>query len=316
MMSVSGFEPVSLGGRDLLSLGGWSSGEFGAVLDRAAGLKASPRGFSSALAGKHAVLLFEKPSLRTRVSFEVGIAKLGGHALFYDTGGTRIGQRESIHDYAKNLERYSDVVIARVFSHEALVAFARACDRPVINALSDRFHPCQGIADALTIREWAAGRGRGLDTVRVAFAGEGNNVCHSLMLACAKAGVGSFVWAGPSGREPAGEVVALARDDGLTVETANDMSASAGADVVYTDTWVSMGDESEGDARRGEFRAFSVDEAVMARAAKGAIFMHCMPAHRGAEVTDAVIDSPASVVFDQAENRMWGQMGLLLEVLG
>ncbi|MEM1166219.1 MAG: ornithine carbamoyltransferase [Planctomycetota bacterium] len=303
-------------GSHLLSLLDWSGEQVHGVLDRAAAIKANPASHAGTLGGVHAVMLFEKPSLRTRVSFEIGLSRLGAHALFYDTGGTRLGARESVHDYACNLERFCDLVVARVFSHEALTEFAGAMDRSLcINALSDRFHPCQGLADVLTISEWAARERRDLSSLKVAFVGEGNNVCHSLMLACARVGVQRFTWLGPEGYEPAPDIVEASRSGGLEVTLSQDLTAVSGSHVVYTDTWISMGDESEAERRRSTFAAYTIDDRVMAAGADGCIFMHCLPAHRGEEVTDAVIDSDASVVFDQAENRMWAQMGLCVEML-
>lgn len=303
--------------KHLLSLADWSAGVVRAVLDRAAAIKSEPSGVAAALSGRHAVLLFEKPSLRTRVSFEIGLARLGGNALFYDTGGKRIGERESVHDYAKNLERYCDLVVARVHSHEALAELAANMDRALcINALSDRFHPCQGLADALTIVEYAERNRREVGSLKVAFVGEGNNVCHSLMLACARLGIGSFVWTGPEGYEPAGDVVELARAGGLDLALSPDLTTVSGSHVIYTDTWVSMGDEAEAERRHAAFSAYTVDERVMAAGADGCIFMHCLPAHRGEEIAASVIDGPRSRVFAQAHNRLHAQKGLLAVLLG
>jgi ornithine carbamoyltransferase len=264
------------------------------------------------------MMLFEKPSLRTRVTFEVGPARMGGHAIYYDHSKERIGQRESVRDYAKNLERWVDCIVARVFSHAVLEELARETRVPVINALSDLHHPCQGLADYFTLSERVGGV-RGLRGFRLAYIGDGNNVCHSLMQGAALTGANLTVVT-PPGYQPSPAVhaeckeLASRHDTGGTVRLTTDKGDVRGCRAVYTDAWVSMGQEG-GAARTRAFEPYRVDGALMAAAAPGAWFMHCLPAHRGEEVTDAVIDSAASLVYDQAENRMHAQNALLLHML-
>lgn len=271
---------------------------------------------AGAMSGLAAVMLFEKPSLRTRVSFEVGIARLGGHPVYYDHSAERLGLRETLKDVARNLERFCSVVVARVFEHAVLVELAAHSGVPVINALSNDHHPCQALADMMTLRE----RHGKLAGLPVCFIGDGNNVCHSLMEAACALGAKMTVIT-PPGFEPSPAVVARCealagstRTGGLRLST--DPGDAAGQAAVYTDTWVSMHQSGQGTERVAAFAGYQVNEALMARAARGAIFMHCLPAHRGEEVTDAVIDSAASAVYDQAENRMHAQMAVLLHTLG
>lgn len=300
---------------DLLSLGDWSGEAIAQVLERGLAIKASPEDYSRALGGAHAVMVFEKPSLRTRLSFEIGIAKMGGGTLFYDTGGEQLGQRETVHDYAKVIERYADLVIARVFSQKALEEFAEVSRVPIINALSDLYHPCQALADMLTLQEWCAQGRVAVNELKVCYVGEGNNVAHSLMIVCAKMGVPEFTWIGPAGYEPNPAVKRLCQQAGMSVSESQSLEAVKGSHAIYTDAWISMGDEHKAETQRASFRPYTVDAEVMSSAAEGAVFMHCLPAHRGEEVTDEVIDSDASLVFDQAENRMWAQNGLLVEMM-
>lgn len=301
-------------GRDLLSLGACSSDQVRQVLDVADALKREPGAHGQALAGTASVLLFEKPSLRTRVSLEVGIARLGGTAVYLDHKDDRIGAREAIKDYALNLERWVDCIIARTYSHDTLVELAEHARIPVVNALSDLEHPCQALADLMTLREHRGG----LDGAHLAYVGDGNNVCHALLLGCALLGV-SITVVGPAGYEPDAGVVELAREraaiSGSSVTVSADIAAIAGCDAVYCDTWTSMGRGDEAGARLGAFGAYRVDDELMAIAGPDALFMHCLPAKRGVEVTDAVIDGPRSVVYDQAENRMHTQNALLMLVL-
>lgn len=260
------------------------------------------------LAGKHVALVFQKPSLRTRPSFEAGVARLGGTWTTLNETDTQLGQRETFSDAARVLERFSCGIVARLHHHGDLVEMARAARVPVINALTDGSHPCQILADLITIIE---NRGR-LVGQRVAFVGDGNNVARSLIEAAALLGFQLVVVTPPAHRPPAG-VLDHARSlsgSSFEVSVTGDLAAVDGADVVYTDVWTSMGQEAESEQRRREFEEYRVDADVMARA-PGAIFMHCLPAHRGEEVTEEVIDGPASVVFDQAENRMWAQMALM-----
>ncbi len=304
-------EPLA---KDLLSLSQLSRDEISQMLDTASELKRDYGPFRTALRDKTMVMLFEKPSLRTRVSFEVGFTKLGGAAIYLDHQHNRLGERESIGDYARNLERWVEVIVARTFEHDTLVQLAEAASIPVINALSDLYHPCQALADALTLREHFPD----LERIKLAYLGDGNNVCHSLMLIAAKLGFDITVIT-PQGFTPKSEIVALANeianDTDCVIALTSDASAAAGHHAIYTDTWVSMGDETEAAQRQAQFAAYQVTESVMAMAAKNAIFMHCLPAHRGHEVVSEVIDSPQSVVFDQAENRMHAQNAVLLHML-
>lgn len=311
---MSGLTP-SLFGRDLLTLAAWTREEIAGVLDLAAAIKAEPASYRSALAGRVGVLLFEKPSLRTRVSFEVGFARLGGHAVYLEHIHSLIGEREAIRDYAKNLERWSDVVIARVFEHGTLEELAEYSSKPVVNALSELSHPCQALADMLTLRE----RLGTLEGKTLAYVGDGNNVCHSLMLASSIMGV-HLVVVTPPGYEPTPEMARVSGEragaSGASLRITNDIGALAGSDAVYTDAWVSMGQADEAGKRLEAFRAYQVNNALMATAGPDTLFMHCLPAKRGVEVTDSVIDSARSVVYDQAENRMHAQNALLLNLLG
>ncbi len=309
---------ASLKGADLLTLASLDAAQIAGLFRTAADLKRDPRQFRQALTGRAVILLFEKPSLRTRVTFELGPNQMGGTALYFDHSKERIGQRESVRDYAKNLERWVHLIVARVFSHAVLEQLAEHSSIPVINALSDQFHPCQALADYLTLSEHLGGIER-LRGTKLAFVGDGNNVCHSLMHGAALLGANLAVIT-PSRYEPEPDVVAesrrLAEASGGSIELSNDPAAVKGARAVYTDSWVSMGDESEAAQRRKAFSRYRVTAALMAKAAPDAKFMHCLPAHRGDEVTDEVIDSAASIVYDQAENRMHAQNALMLHVLG
>jgi ornithine carbamoyltransferase len=286
------------------------------ILDLAARLKKGPGAHRGVLEGRTLAMIFEKPSLRTRVSFEAGMTQLGGHAIYLGPADISMGKRESVADIARTLEGMADGIVARTFSHQAIVDLARCASIPVINGLSDREHPCQALADFLTIREHL-GRTEG---VRVAYVGDGNNVAHSLMDAAVKLGA-HLRLATPADYGPDPGVVDRARAGaertGATIEVGRDpVAAVAGADVVYTDTWASMGQEAEHDRRVAFFRPYQVNAAVMARAARHAIFMHCLPAHRGEAVTEEVIDGPASAVFRQAANRLHVQKALLVLLLG
>ncbi|MCC6660923.1 MAG: ornithine carbamoyltransferase [Phycisphaerales bacterium] len=310
---------IPLGSKDLLTFASLSPREVAALFDTAAATKRSPAEYRAALAGCSVIMLFEKPSLRTRVTFEVGPARMGGHAIYYDHSKDRIGQRESVRDYAKNLERWVDCIVARVFSHAVLEELARETRVPVVNALSDLHHPCQGLADYLTLAERLGGI-TGLRGFELAYIGDGNNVCHSLMQGAALTGARLTVIT-PPGYEPSAPVVSECRtlaerhNTGGSVRVTTDKAGVRACRAVYTDTWVSMGQEGDAGGRRRAFEPYRVDGALMAAAAPGAWFMHCLPAHRGDEVTDAVIDSPASLVYDQAENRMHAQNALLLHLL-
>ncbi|HZW08013.1 MAG TPA: ornithine carbamoyltransferase [Phycisphaerales bacterium] len=299
---------------DFLTLDALSPAQLRAVLATAAKGKNDRRYGAKALSGTSIVMLFEKPSLRTRVSFEVGINRLGGHALFYDHSKERIGERESVPDYGRNLERFCDGIVARVYSQEALEELAANCGVPVVNALSDAHHPCQALADVLTITEHLGG----VEGKTVAYVGDGNNVALSLAQAVVMLG-GHMAVVTPKGyglsdRDAAG-VRGLVQGRGSFTAT-DDRSALQGVDVIYTDAWVSMHHGASDAAKRSKaFKPFQVNSRMMADAG-GAIFMHCLPAERGVEVTADVVDGAASVVFDQAENRLHAQNALLMHLLG
>jgi ornithine carbamoyltransferase len=278
------------------------------VLKLAAQVKQTPAKFAQALTGRYLSLLFEKPSLRTRLTFELAIKQLGGDAVNY---AGPIGQREPVKDVARNLERWTQGIVARVFSHSTVEELAKWAPRvPVINALSDRFHPCQALADVQTIQEHF---GR-LGGIKLAFVGDGNNVAHSLMLTAGRLGVHVAV-ACPEAYMPDPEIVATAKELGHITVTQDVRKAVSGAHAVYTDVWASMGQEEEAEQRKAAFAPYRVDEALLGQARTDAIFMHCLPAKRGEEVTDGVMESPRSAAFDQAENRLHAQKGLLLALL-
>jgi ornithine carbamoyltransferase len=282
--------------------------ELCALLDLAADVKRSPERYRSALSGKSLALLFEKPSLRTRVTFELAIQQLGGFAILNDGP---IGGREPLKDVARNLDRWVSGIVARTFRQRTVDDLALWSSVPVINALSDLWHPCQALADMQTIREHF-GTTRGL---KLAFVGDGNNVASSLLLNATRLGM-DFSIATPSGYALPADVVGLADGAEGTVEVTTDpVAAVRGAQIVYTDVWTSMGEEHEAAARRTAFNGYQVNEELLSRAAPEAIFMHCLPAHRGEEVTDGVMESSRSVVFDEAENRLHAQKALLLMLL-
>jgi ornithine carbamoyltransferase len=300
--------------RDYLTVDSLSSDELLKVLDIADGLKADRRRRDD-LAGMSIGMIFEKPSTRTRVSFEVGIAELGGHAVILNASELQLGRGETVEDTARVLSRYLHALVVRTFAQSRLETLASAGSIPVINALSDFTHPCQALADLQTIREH---RGS-LAGLKLAYLGDGNNVAHSLLKAGAMAGMRVSV-ATPAGYEPIPQVVEIATDlaeqTGGAVACTNDpLEAAAGADVVYTDVWASMGQEGEASARTMLFRPFQVNGHVMDAARPDALVMHCLPAHRDEEITAEVIDGPNSVVFDQAENRLHSQKALLLFLL-
>ena len=263
------------------------------------------------LAGRTLAMIFEKPSLRTRVTFEAGMTQLGGHAIYLAPADIGLGRRESVGDVARNLERWVDLILARTFAHATVVELAESCGIPVINALSDLEHPCQAAADFLTVLDH---RGS-LSDLRFAYVGDGNNVCHSLMLLSAILGV-DFRAAGPAGYEPAAGVVARAETlaaPGFSMTLTRDPAEAArGAHVLYTDVWASMGQEDEASERRHAFAGYQVDASLVELADPDVLVMHCLPAHRGEEIAADVIDGPRSVVFDQAENRLHAQKALLV----
>ena len=302
----------SLRGRDFLDIADLSADEIRGLLALAARMKRGDwRG--QPLAGADVALIFQKPSMRTRVSFEVGIRRLGGHAVVLSDAEIGLGRREPVADVAHVLERYTEAIVARLFDHDDLIGLARASAKPVVNALTDRSHPCQVLADLLTLEEALGGvAGR-----QVAFVGDGNNVASSLIEAAALLRF-PLVVVTPPRHFPPDEVLEAARrlgggEDGIRFTS--DLGAVAGAEAVYTDVWTSMGQEAEAEIRRREFAEYQVTEELMALAPR-AVFLHCLPAHRGEEVEGAVIDGPQSVVFDQAENRMWAQMALLAALFG
>jgi ornithine carbamoyltransferase len=300
---ISGADAVALGLERLLLRAEWLH------RDRRLHRVADP------LAGRHVALLFEKPSLRTKMSFEVGVAALGGRVTYLGPTEVGIGTRESAADVGRNLSRWVDAVVVRTFAHAALVELAEASSVPVVNALTDREHPCQALADLLTLRQHLGSlRGR-----RLAFVGDGNNVLHSLLLTGALAGLEIAV-ATPTGYEPDAGIVEEARafadrHGGSVVIGSDPVAAVTGADAVYTDVWTSMGAEAEAEERRARFGPYQVNAALLSHA-PGALVMHCLPAHRGEEITSEVLDGPRSVVLDQAENRLYVQQAVLLELLG
>lgn len=296
---------------DLLTGAEWSPAHARELLDLTAEIKARPARFASSLRGKSIALIFEKPSLRTRVTFEVGIQTMGGYVVFLDHTQARLGERESIADVARNLERWVQGIVARVYEQRVLDEMAAHADIPVINALSDKFHPCQALADFFTLEE-KFGSLRGF---KLAYVGDGNNVCHSLIYLAARLGVNLRI-ATPANYAPLPEVLAdskrVARETKAKIEWFTDpVEAVSGAQGVYTDSWTSMGFEAEEKVRRKVFAPYQVNAALMAHAAPGAVFLHCLPAHREQEVTSEVLDSAQSVVLDQSENRMYVQKAIL-----
>ncbi len=315
---VAGYAPYmfrGVSGRDLISIQDFSPDELAYALELAAVMKARPADFRGTLIGKQIVLFFEKASLRTRLTFEAGINSLGGVSFFVDQMQSRLGARESLSDIARNIERWVDGIVLRTFSHETVTTIASHASIPVVNALSELEHPCQAMADMLTLQEQFGD----LHGVHLAYVGDGNNVAHSLMLAAAGLGASISV-ATPEGYEPNAGITTAARTlaklTGASVKVCHDpVEAVSGADAIYTDVWASMGQESEALERREIFSAFQVNERLLSHAAKHAVFMHCLPAHRDEEVAASVIDSPRSVVFDQAENRLHIQKAILVLLL-
>lgn len=296
--------------RDLLSILDISAAELDMLIDQAVRLKDMRRHntLHTLLPGRTLAMIFEKSSTRTRISFEVGMAELGGTALFLDAQDMQIGRGEEIRDTARVASRYVSAVMIRAYRHSTIEEYARYSTIPVINGLSDIEHPCQILADIMTIREHFPDR----KDLQVAWVGDGNNVCNSLVLSTVLTGM-EITIASPRGFEPPAEILETARKKGGKVTLVRDPGkALENAHVVVTDTWVSMGTENERDARLKAFKGFSIDGRMMDLAAPEAIFMHCLPAHRGQEVTDEVIEGPRSVVFDEAENRLHAQKALLV----
>jgi len=303
--------------KHLLSMQDLSPSEIKAILDEAARLKEKlqQRESHELLKGKTLGMIFEKPSLRTRVTFETGMTQLGGHAIYLAPADIQLGERESVPDVARNLSRWVDVVMARLFKHNIIVELARYSSVPVINGLTNLHHPCQTLSDLLTIREH---KGK-LNGLKIAWIGDGNNVCNSLLLGCTLVGTNVSV-ACPHGYEPPADIVKQARANanksGAKVELTTDpKQAVDGADVIYTDVWVSMGQEKEARERMKAFKDYQVNAQLLNGAKPDSIVMHCLPARRGQEITDDVIDGPQSVVWDQAENRMHAQKALLVSLL-
>jgi ornithine carbamoyltransferase len=304
--------PISLS-NDLLTGAEWSPAHTRDLLLLSADMKARPGRYASTLAGKFIALIFEKPSLRTRVTFDVGIQSMGGGVVFLDhtQASASLGARESIADVARNLDRWVHGIVARVYQQKVLEEMAASATIPVINALSDKFHPCQALADFFTLEE-KFGALRGL---KLTYVGDGNNVCHSLLYLAARLGVHMRV-ATPPDYQPLPEVVSdskrVARETKAKIELLTDpREAVSGAQAVYTDAWTSMGFEAEAETRNAVFSPYQVNSQLMALAAPDAVFMHCLPAHRGLEVTHEVLDGPQSVVLDQSENRMYVQKAIL-----
>ena len=310
---------LGLSGKDVLEIACLSKSEIEGIFQITEKLKSksvSPEQQRTILAGKTLAMIFEKQSLRTRVSFETGIFQLGGHGIYLQPSDISLGKRESIADVAHNLERMVDIIMARTFEHETVTELAKHAKIPVINGLSDLEHPCQALADFYTILEH---KGQ-LQGLKLAFIGDGNNVAHSLMLLAAKVGT-NFTIGCPEGYEPSADVVkqakAFAKETGAEIVIEYDPTKAVdSADAVYTDVWASMGQESEQEERAKAFASYQVNSELMKHAKADAIFMHCLPAHRGLEVTDEVIDSPQSVVFDEAENRLHAQKAVMVLLAG
>jgi ornithine carbamoyltransferase len=303
-------------GRDLVSIRDLSPIEVESIFHLASRMKARPEDFRNALAGKHIAMFFEKPSLRTRLTFEAGICGLGGSVTFVDQRHERLDARETLSDIAHNLERWVSGIVLRTFAHETVEGIAEFACVPVVNALSEMEHPCQALADYFTLHE----RFGNLKTICLAYVGDGNNVMHSLLLTAALLGSKIRI-ATPKGYGPDSQILSDARDiaknTGAVIELMTDPhKAVRGADAVYTDAWVSMGHENETEERARIFPPYQVNDELISGAAPHGVFMHCLPAHRNEEVTDAVIDSVRSIVFDQAENRIHVQKAILTMLVG
>jgi len=298
--------------KDLISINDLTTTEIRKIFTTAADMKANPRNYGDALAGRSVALIFEKPSLRTRVTFDLGATQMGASCVYLDHQSVRLGERESVKDMALNLERWVDVIVARTYSHETVIELAAHSSAPVINGLSEFSHPCQGLTDYFTLTEKVGPDLRGF---HVAYVGDGNNTCHSLIFGAAKLGARITVGC-PKGYEPDAGVLKEshkdARKTGAKIEVVNDpFDAVEGAQAVYTDVWASMGFEAETERRREIFSPFRVTKKLMKCARKDAFFMHCLPAHRGDEVDADVIDSKISIVYDQAENRLHAQKAIM-----
>jgi ornithine carbamoyltransferase len=301
--------------KDLISIKDLTKQDLFRVFNLADRLRKEPDKFSQALKGKTLALIFQKPSCRTQVSFEVGMYQLGGGSLYLGPDQMRLGLRESINDVARTLSRYVDGIVLRTFAHKNILQMSEYASVPVINALTDLLHPCQALTDIYTIKERLGNFGR----TTLAFVGDGNNVCHSLLYACSIIGLNLNV-ATPKKYSPhqgiVREALAFAKKSGAKIQLSHEAcEAVKGADIIYTDVWASMGQEKETKIRISHFKEFQVNKKLLALAKKKCLIMHCLPAHRGEEITDEVIDSPNSIVFDQAQNRLYVQKSILLILL-
>jgi ornithine carbamoyltransferase len=301
--------------KDLISIQYLTVEDIYTIFDTAREIKQHPLDYAHALDGKIVALIFEKPSLRTRVTFDVGMKSMGGEVIFLDHTGTKLGERESIRDTAKNLDRWLHGIVARTYKNRSVVELAEHASIPVVNGLTDMLHPCQGLTDYFTVLE-KFGKLKG---IKFSFVGDGNNTCHSLIFGASKLGINLWI-ANPEGYEPNHRVISeaekFARETGAQIHVINDpVEAVRDANVVYTDVWASMGQEAETEDRAAVFADYQVDSELMAHARPDAVFMHCLPAHRGYEVAPSVIDSPQSIVYDEAENRLHVQKAILYLLL-
>jgi len=297
---------------DFISVNDLTVYEFNEIMGLTQDIKENPQRYQSKLQHRILAMIFQKPSLRTRATFETGMLQMGGDAVYFAPSDIQFGARETVEDIGKNMERWFDGIMIRTFAHDNITRLSAAASIPVINALSDLLHPCQAMADFFTLKE----KKGDLTGVKLAYIGDGNNVCHSLMFAAAKAGSEIRV-ATPAGYEPDKEIIRQAEESGKDTGyrfllTQDPKEAAAGADAVYTDVWASMGQEEEKESRAKIFAPFQVNRDLMSQTAPDAVFMHCLPAHRGEEVSGEVIDSGMSVVFDQAENRLHVQKAIML----
>lgn len=301
--------------KDFLSIKEFQSWDIDAVLKLAERMKKTPLAFASKLKGRSLALLFQKPSIRTRVSFQVGMAQLGGHSVYMDPQEMPLGERESVADVARVLSRYCDAIVTRTYLHSDVELLARHASVPVINGLSDLYHPCQTLADLFTVKE----RFKTVEKINIAYVGDGNNVLNSMLFGAAKMGAHLAI-ATPRGYEPSEEALKeiklITKDTGSKITLSNNpFTAIKNAHVIYTDVWVSMGQEKQRDQRLKDFQPFQINAAIVGKAPKDSVIMHCLPAHRGEEITGDVIDHPRSVIFDQAENRLHTQKALLFHLL-
>ncbi len=301
---------------DLVSIHPLTLQDIQLIFAMAEAIKEAPADYAAALKGKTLALIFEKPSLRTRVTFDVGMTSMGGSVVFLDHSDAKLGERESVRDVARNLERWVDGIVARTYKNKSVMELAEHASIPVINGLTDLLHPCQALTDYFTILE----RFGSFQGLKFAYVGDGNNTCHSLIDGAAKLGMELWI-ATPEGFEPNHRIVSeaekFAKESGARIEILNDpVEAVRGASIVYTDVWASMGPEAETEDRAAVFADYQVDSELMSHARKGAVFMHCLPAHRGYEVAPSVIDSPQSIVYDEAENRLHVQKAILYLLMG